>query len=72
MTTTTLDELIASWKARRAFLLKQLEVLEAKQREPVDANNYIADRSYVEQDIGRIRSWVSILEELLAQHHSLD
>jgi hypothetical protein len=69
---TSLEQLTASWQARRAFLSQQLEQLRRRdfghgavrvglQREEIDL---------VPQDIQRIESWITELDALLEQHHS--
>ena len=69
---TNLDVLIASWQARRTFLLQQLEQLQrgnfghgelrvGLERQKIDL---------VQRDIQRIETWIADLNALLAQHHS--
>ena len=59
-----LDQLIASWKARRAMLESQLEML--KSGEMNSGTNM--SRVLTEQDIQRLRSQINELDALLAEH----
>jgi hypothetical protein len=70
---TNLDVLIASWRARRAFLLQQLEQLQRGGARHGEVRRVGLERQEVDlvhQDIQCIESWIANLDELLAQHHS--
>jgi len=55
--------LIASWKAQRALLSNQLEILER------DEVQFGADGIDITQlEIARLKSWIAELDELLAEY----
>jgi predicted RNA-binding protein with EMAP domain len=54
--------LIASWKAQRALLLHQLEMLERGETRMV-----ADDVDITQQEIARVRSWIAELDELLVE-----
>jgi hypothetical protein len=55
--------LIASWKAQRALLLHQLEMLERGEMRMV-----ADDVDITQQEIARVKSWVAKLDELLVEY----
>jgi predicted RNA-binding protein with EMAP domain len=52
--------LITSWKAQRALLLHQLEMLERGEMRMV-----ADDVDITQQEIARVKSWIAKLDELL-------
>jgi hypothetical protein len=59
----TLDMLIASWKERRSLLEGQLGRLETSYPSPDDVTVELR-----EQDIGRVKDWIVVLDKLIAKH----
>jgi predicted RNA-binding protein with EMAP domain len=55
--------LIASWKAQRALLLHQLEMLERGEMRMV-----ADDVDITQQEITRVKSWIAKLDELLVEY----
>jgi predicted RNA-binding protein with EMAP domain len=55
--------LIASWKAQRALLLHQLEMLERGEMRMV-----ADDVDITQQEIARVKSWIAKLDELLIEY----
>jgi hypothetical protein len=63
-----MDAVIESWKARRAMLARQLQMLESgEMRTRTTVLNV-----HTEQDIQRLKSWIAELDELLAEHDRHD
>jgi hypothetical protein len=59
-----LDQLIASWKARRTMLESQLEMLERGEM----SGGTNVPHVLIEQDIQRLSSQINELDALLAEH----
>jgi hypothetical protein len=55
--------LITSWKAQRALLLHQLEMLERGEVRLV-----ADDVDITQQEIARVKSWIAGLDELLVEY----
>jgi hypothetical protein len=60
------NELIEAWKARRAMLARQLEMLESGEMQ----HGQKGFGDLVQQDIARTKSWIAELDALLAEHPS--
>ena len=59
-----LDQLIASWKARRTMLERHLEMLETGEM----GSGINVSHVLIDQDIQRLKSQINELDELLAEH----
>ena len=58
-----IDHLIESWKARRDFLSRQREMLERG-----DMRTVASGVDVTQQDIARLKAWISELDALLAEY----
>lgn len=61
---SNIDYLISAWKERRALLARQLDMLE---RGEMHSGTNVPD-STTRLDIARIKSWITELDALLAEH----
>jgi hypothetical protein len=63
-----LDQLIASWQARRTMLESQLEMLESGEMSGVTNVSHVL----IEQDIQRLSSLINELDALLERYEKVD
>lgn len=61
---TVPDYLIAAWKERRTMLGHQLEMMESGE---MHTGTNVLDAT-TKQDIARVRSWITELDTLIAEH----
>jgi hypothetical protein len=59
----TLEMLIAGWKERRSMLVGQLGMLRTSYPPHDDVV-----RELKEEDIGRVKDWIVVLDKLIAEH----